>query len=402
MVVLINRVHTGRAECVYGLLRYLSHHFADVSFDMSMMKFDVARVPNLHSFVPCGIQNAGRFYCGFLENPLDEQGCALVGSVTKDSTRSKNVSDFFNLLVALGFITETTTSGARTRTARLSDHGLKFASTSFDSPEWTTQLREALLDYGPILGLLARIERTAAGVPISLNSIKMGFVVDPEHVALPDGTIVVPTFESKPDSITRTTSSLLALGVSAGLWVPEIPVDESVALPQLRYRDYLLSKSRNKRVLRATTSPAIPKKTLLRPLSYSGLCKNLGSLRESGQGVQREISMKLQSKAQNRRFAVAFALSKSAELSKPFDFDLFVSNLSAHEDEFVVNANEFAPVMRQELRNAEVIGAIWESRSDGLVVGLNEINMKELERGAPRELSGIITAVLSSAWGKTK
>lgn len=185
--------------------------FGDRNFTLNDIKF-VREEENIHKYCPLlrAASLIGSPSCRFKSNPLDEAGCALTNGLNVDFTKSKEVSNTINALHALGFVERDN------KTSHLTDKGIIFADTEYNSAEMSRIIHDAVIKYGPVVGLLSQIpSRHEKGCRFNTNDLTIGYP-DTNEVAYIDGNLVKISSGSKSDSNIRTKSCLLAWLTTAG------------------------------------------------------------------------------------------------------------------------------------------------------------------------------------------
>ena len=120
------------------------------------------------------------------------------------------------------------------------------------------------------------------------------------------------------------------------------------------------------------------------PLDYDNFTKNTGALRENGQKVSREATMKFESIIKNRRLAIVFLLNKCYRKKKLINFDDLVSFLLMDKEYFIINKNEFSDVMSKELFFAYMCGIPFTINSNKNLMPMVGINEKIICKNAPQ------------------
>ncbi|PQJ32401.1 hypothetical protein BST92_10900 [Nonlabens arenilitoris] len=92
-------------------------------------------------------------------------------------------------------------------------------------------------------------------------------------------------------------------------------------------RNYTLAKKRNLRKYKITNFPDYlfnGNHIVTKPLDYNNLTKNTGALRENNQAKIRELTLKVEPKIKNRRYAIIYALNKAYLEKTTLDFDTLI------------------------------------------------------------------------------
>ena len=382
MAYLINRNPSGRLLCLHGLLQYVNHHWGDGPYEIRNFKFDATKSPDIHDFSPCASFDYGFKSCVYLDNPASLAGCGLVNSLVEDSQKSKSASDVFNALDGLGFTSREGNKASITGLGRL------FVDTSRDSPEWEKIARIGAQNYGPFAGLLFLASRLPQGTVWYRKQIQLGFAETGEEVDF-QGEVVTLSTGSQSDTMTRSRSSIISWGVATGFFIPEKPTrtPENLDAPaQVAHREYLMGPKWGDGFFNSDLVFQEDDSVVERPLSYHQLVKSIRSLRENGQAIQRQASLRWESVVKNRRLAIAHMLHQSAVLAKPLNFSAFVSELSLLPD-FVVNKSEMESTMISELGNAFVIGTPFTVVSEELLQGRRRVDLEVLNTGAEPQIT---------------
>lgn len=390
MAYLINRTAAARIECLHALVRLIYSKYGRNSFSLNDVKFD-RDAENIHSF--CRLLRASSIvgpYCRFKDNPLDDAGCAITNGVASDTTKSKEVSNTVNALHALGFVERIG------RSNRLTDEGVVFAQTPYDSPEMTGIIQRAVLNYGPVIGILHMIARQCAeGETFSAKNITVGYP-SPQEYAEYKGNIVEISSGSKQDSNTRTKSCLLAWLTTAGYIRPAKVAPDDSPLSQLQYRSYINSAHRNEQEYQLVKLPEVS--LTMRPLDFNNLTKLNSGLRERGMSAVREATMKYESVIKNRRFAIIYLLNKAYIGQTCLPFNLLIDLFEAYPEAFVISEHGLREVVEAEIEIAFMAGipyimSFGEYEEDVMLRPVNGLNMQEASIGAPEGLIDILDSV---------
>jgi hypothetical protein len=327
-------------------------------------------------------QSLGIKYCPYLENPLSEAGCNLTNGVLFDSTKKKEISNAVNSLDALGFLTRSN------RKLKLTKLGFLFAKTSFENPKMHDILVKAVLSYGMCVGVLAQIKALQKNT-FSTDEIFVGYPITDESI-LENGKLVKISTGSQNDSNTRTKSCILAWLSACGFIIPQQfkKVNNNPKLAHLETLDYILGKSRNLRTYEVFDFPNYIFNTnfiVSNPLDYDNFTKNTGALRENGQQVSREITMKFENIIKNRRLAIVFTLNKAYTKNKKLHFSKLIDFLKLNSN-FIINNQVFLQVMQMELNFANVCGLPFEIEKGLILKPLVGANENILHKNAPLEI----------------
>jgi hypothetical protein len=354
---------------------------------MTNIKFDSDAL-NIHSFCDILIENkeVGIKYCRYKENPFSTSGCSLTNGVTDDTTKSKEISNTVNSLHAVGFIDRIGNN------LKLTTSGAEFAKTTFNSDEMLFIIRNSVLKYGLFVGMLFQIYKLGKS-EFDTSEINVGYPKANERISFNGGMVTISS-GSEDDSNTRTKSCLLAWATTAGFIYP-IPLLNSLDVnkPHISSSEYILQNSRNLRKYKVIEIPS----TLFngrfiteRPLDYKNLTKNIGALRENNQQDIRELTMKLEPKIQNRRFAILYFLNKAFLNNGVLCLSKLVNFMLLHEDLFVIEKNNIYDTMCEEINIAFISGIPFSIQNSDELKPHTGINIAELTINAPTELLTIL------------
>jgi hypothetical protein len=384
---LINRKPASRVDCLHSLMKLLNNEFGTkTAFSMNEAKFDKTKV-NIFNFCPLLISdlNLGFSYCPYKTNPLDKSACGLTNSVVTDSTKQKEVSNTLNALEGLGFLNKLERKFVVTK------DGKKFAEASIDSSELTEIFRSGCLRYGPFVGMLAQLASNS-GLKISSEDIFVGYPKTVENTIW-NGTHIRLSVDSAKDSDVRTKSCLIQWAVASG-FLFESSRGESVR-PQIDYRDILNAEKRSIRtwsINKARVNQFFSKiNRTERPLDYDNLTKNVASLRENGQSVQREITMKLDTIVKNRRLAICWALNHAAMNSDSLDVSGLAALLATQPELFVINEDNFSSVVIEECVVGFAAGIPYLNEDGNRIRPICSVNLEILCANAPEEVIRFLT-----------
>ena len=388
MAYLINRNPPARLHCLHALCKFIkSKYGTKQSFRMSEIKYDSESI-NIHSFCELLIENnaVNIRYCRYKENPFNTSGCSLTNGISDDTTKSKEVSNTVNSLHALGFLER---SG---NNLQLTENGCDFSNTDFNSPEMLDIIRKSVLKYGLFIGVLYQIHCLGKDT-FDTSEINVGYPKANEKL-LYNGNFVTISSGSEDDSNTRTKSCILAWATTAGFIYP-IPLlgDLNTNNPHISSSDYILQSSRN---LRKYKVLEIPNKLFSgefiteKPFDYKNLTKNVGALRENNQQSIRELTMQVEPKIQNRRFAVLYILNKAFNQKASVSLNTLVSFMLDYEAYFVIEKERMYHTMCEEINIAIISGLLFEIKGSDIIHPLTGVNINELSLNAPNELVNIL------------
>lgn len=386
MAFLINRTAAARIECLHALAQLILSKFGQNTFTLNDVKFD-RTTENIHKYCTLLQYNdvIGTL-CRFKDNPLDEAGCAITNGVTSDSTKSKEVSNTINALNALDFAHR---SG---RFIRLTNSGVVFAQTDYLSPGMTDIIRNAVLNYGPITGIITSLSsRYKVGDRFSTSDISVGYPNTDEFVEYNGHTIRISS-GSRQDSNTRTKSCLLAWLVTAGYIKPvNIQIDNNVHT-HLAFSAYINSAHRNAKKYEILELPEII--STHKPLDYKNLTKLNRGLRERGMADIREATMLYESIINNRRFAIIYLLNKAHDTNQLLRFSDIIRLFRKYPQNFIISDNDLDSVVQTEIAIAHMAGIPYDTTQQDDDIYLKPhhgINMAEAAIDVPNNLMQILT-----------
>ncbi|MBP8994176.1 MAG: hypothetical protein KBG30_10270 [Bacteroidales bacterium] len=388
MAYLINRNPPARLHCLHALCKLINSKYGTAqSFRMSDIKYDSESI-NIHSFCELLIENnaVNIKYCRYKENPFNTSGCSLTNGILDDTTKSKEVSNTVNSLHALGFLERSGNSLLLTKS------GCEFSNTDFNSSIMLNIIRSAVLKYGLFIGVLYQIHCLGKDI-FDTSEINVGYPKANEKL-LYNGSFVTISSGSEDDSNTRTKSCILAWATTAGFIYPTPLIgDLDTSNPHISSSDYILRSSRN---LRKYKVLEIPKDIFSgefiteKPFDYKNLTKNIGALRENNQQSIRELTLQVEPKIQNRRFAVLYILNKAFNQKKEVSLKTLVSFMLEHEDYFVIEKEKMYQTMCEEINIATISGLLFEIKENDIIHPLTGINIIELSMNAPSQLVNIL------------
>ena len=394
MAVLINRNPNGRLICLHALVKTLDSKFGkNKSFTINDLKYDQTSNTNITDFCELLIKPASISHevCPYLDNPLSKAKCYLTQSIQHDTQKSKSASDAMNALDGLGFVKRGITN------AKLTKLGIDFAKCDFKTKEWLFLARNAVLSYGPFIGLLYEIKKKGNSFPLetSKSEISLGFPQTQENVRYKNKLIVLST-GSQDDTITRTRAVLFSWAVSTGFAIPSthaFPNDQD--LWHIETRDYV----EQEKWLAAKYKFFIPDNLfdgthyVDRPLNYTWMTKSTKALRERGQEIIRESSLFHEPRVKNRRFALVYALAKCATNDSELDFTKLITNMKSEKELFVIDDKKFELVMAAESKIATICGIPFNIKN-GKMKPLTKINIDVLKLGASSDLVKKVDSII--------
>lgn len=402
MAMLVNR-NSSRLECLYYIIQSAyAKYGTETEFKMTDVKYDEEDEHNVHQY--CQLLEEGFVkYCPFLENQFDQSKCYATRALNEvDSTKGKNYSDVVRTLEGLGFVRPTQNSKFV-----ITDEGEKWLKSSFGTDEWQEIIDDAIMSYGPFVGFLYKVKMVNQQI-VTPSQVYIGYPNTNETVEVETdtgGTINVPlSVGSKPDSVTRTRSKFLSLGLTSGFWVHYKSDNNIEGLPHIHHRD-LINKARltlgKIKITNRVNDKTSNKLYVKHPLSYGNLLKDVKALRENGIKDIRTATMAAANKVINRRFIIVDILNRASQnntvVSYKKLYDCFVEN----SDEFFVevDSNKWAHIFQSELDIAFLAGLPFEinrNQGDLDIVPLTIINEEELRVG----VSGELLQLADEIWDK--
>lgn len=391
MAFLINRTAAARIECLHALAQLIKSKFGMGDFALKDVKFD-RDSENIYQYCSL-LQNSDLTgaYCRFKENPLDDAGCSITNGVYSDTTKSKEVSNTINAMHALGFVER------KGRSMRLTREGDRFASTDYQSTEMGDIIKTAVLNYGPITGVLTYLaEQYKEGDQFNAKELVVGYPSPSEYAEYKGKTVEISN-GSKADSNTRTKSCLLAWLTTAGYIRPARLKPDPSYSPHLAYRSYINREHRNEQLYEIVELPEII--STRRPLDYDNLTKLNTGLRERGMAEVREATLSYESVIKNRRFAIIYLLNKAYKEHKYLPFRMLIDLFKEYPDIFIVSENGLVEIIEEEIEIAYMAGIpyakVFDPRnSDEIFLKpIQGINMEEASVGAPETLLKILESV---------
>lgn len=394
---LVNRKYSSRMECVYYIFKSAYAKFGtNTSFTMQQIKFDEEDKFNTHRYCQL-LQDGWVKHCPYLENQFDVSKCYATQSVVSDSTKDKAVSDIIRTLEGIGFVINIGGSYFKITTK-----GEQWVNSEFGSTEWQSLLDEAVLSYGPFVGFIYKIKACNSNI-VNLNDIFIGYPNTKENVKLDNGNeyiteerteyITVELSEgSQKDSVTRTRSKLVSLGVSTGLILPPNS-DENNEPSYLQNRDFINKKKLSIRKVKITKKmlEILSRKLYVEhPLSYNHLVKEGKSLRENGIQIIREATLNYESIIKQRRFVIVDLLNRASKINSLIDLMSLFNAMSEYKSQIFVEKDDskHLSILHSELDIANLAGIPFNILTDNgkiLLKPLTEINEKELRKEAPEE-----------------
>ena len=395
MAILLNRKYGSRLECLYYILKSCYSKFGTQnSFSLNDLKYDNEDENNVHKFCNLLINCIGIKCCPFLVNPLNSSKCYATQSKESDSTKSKAVSDIGGSLAALGFITR---CGNKYTINKIGEEWIK---QDFESKKWVEIALQAVLSYGPIVGLLAKlIEKddkfSCSGLYLSYPRTIEKVMYEDESNNLREINI---STDSQKDSNTRTMSRLLAWCVTVGLLEPETTKLQESDLPHIKFRGFINKGELTVRTFYKTDvckNFFNKKKYVANPLSYDRLHKNVASLRENGGEELRLMTMKYNGNILSRRFVFVYVLNYFSRKNMKVSFELLVNEMIKYSKYFFIDVENAYEIMSTESEIADIAGIPFVVE-DNMMIPLTIINEDVLKENAPVEIVSIANEIIKN------
>lgn len=349
-------------------------------FNLKDVKFDRYNI-NIYQY--CTLLKEDELvgkYCRFKENPLDDAGCSITNGILSDTTKSKEVSNTINAMHALGFVERVG------RKVRITSFGIRFAKTKYGTADMQAIIKKAVLNYGPIVGVMYGLSNYNPGDTFNVSEINVGYPSPTELVEY-NGSIVELSAGSTRDSNTRTKSCILAWLTQGGYIKPIHFTPSDSPYPHIAYRDYINSEHRMGQVYEIVEFPNTDMTD--RPLNYNNLTKMNFCLRENGQSDVREATMYYETKIKNRRFAILFLLNLAFQNNTSVAFNDIIDVLKGDKSLFVISEENMEETISTEIEIAFMAGIPFIRRFMNGKLYLQPtkgLNLKELESGAPQEV----------------
>lgn len=388
MAFLINRTAAARIECLHALAQLIVEKFGvdGRPFSLKDVKFDRGAV-NIYQY--CTLLNEDELvgkYCRFKENPLDDAGCSITNGVLSDTTKSKEVSNTINAMHALGFVERVG------RKVRITSFGVRFAKTEYGTADMQTIIRKAVLNYGPVVGVMYGLSGYNPGDTFNVSEINVGYPSTTEFVEH-NGSLVELSAGSTQDSNTRTKSCILAWLTQGGYIKPVHFKPTNSPYPHIAYRNYINSEHRMGQIYEIVEFPNT--EITDRPLNYDNLTKMNFCLRENGQSVVREATMYYETKIKNRRFAILFLLNLAFQNNTAVALSDIIDVLKEDKGKFVVSEDNLEETILTEIEIAFMAGIPYVERYMNGKLYLQPtkgLNLKELEVGAPQDVINFLNS----------
>ena len=394
MAYLINRNPAARFECLHALVMLINHNYGTRhSFSLNSVKYN-SEEDNVHNYCtllrPSDLEIS---YCPYLQNPLSAAGCNMTNGIDCDTTKSKEVSNTINALHALGFVTR------NNRAVVLTQAGKAFAECSLGTNVAQQIISEAVVRYGPAIGVLKQITDLAEiGEDFSTRDINVGYPKPKEKVDY-HGSPVYISSGSQDDSNTRTKSCILAWLTAGGYIRPRAfePTQQG-EYPHFKYKDYLNQPHRGESFYQyVTEAPFANDSSFItsRPLDYDNLTKLTGALRENDMAPVREATMLYEPRIKNRRLAIVYLLNKAYQEGKTLKLKNLLDFFDNYPSLFIVSATNHDAVVREEIKIADMAGIPFDILDDNQKIQLKPVtglDVQELTHGAPDSIIHLLSS----------
>lgn len=390
MSYLINRTPPARLRCLHHLVQLAYSKFWENEFFMGDLLFN-GDAENIHSYCTLLTKDPNLWikFCPYLQNPLSNAGCYLTRWVEDDSTKKKEISNSVNSLDALWLLKRTW------RKLRVTELWIKFASTKFESREWLEIAKLAICQYGQAVWLLYQISKS--NTVFSTRELHVGYPNTNEHLLINDEIIEISSWSTN-DTNTRTKSCLLAWFTTVWFIIPEslFSGDTAIDDPHLQTNKFITQRTiRNENRYYKWKIPEIFEGNFIVecPFDYNNLAKDSTALRENGQQVSREATMKNDWIIRNRRFAILYTLTLCFENKKLLNFQSLLKVMEENHKHFVINKETFPEALRNDLDIALMSWIPFEVLSEVLLKPLTWLNKGVLTLNAPSEVVELIDEI---------
>jgi hypothetical protein len=368
----------------------LDKKFGNNQFDLKGMKYDAASKLNQLAFFPLAKKDSRGIYDPYLDNRLSRAGFHLTQSIQYDSQKSKSASECLNALQALGWVEQ------EGRKARISKLGKLVVAASYFDKDFLILAQKSVLGYGVFVGFLYKIFNAQSEHNIvRRDDINIGYVDTHETVRM-NGTNIPLSTGSQMDTIIRTRSTLFAWAVTTGFALPiDYPIPPDKSLWHVKTLD-IISKEHwawNKLRVFVTKELFGSRHYVDKPLSYAFMTKSTKALRERGQAQIRSVSLSLERKVKNRRFAIVYGLGIAAEKGKNLNFQNLIEKMKESQNLFLIGDSDFDEIMGLE-KDIAITSGIPFTEDGDILKPLTRINLNELKTGAPDEVVSALTTIL--------
>ena len=281
---------------------------------------------------------------------------------------------------ALGFVER------EGRKVRITSFGVSFAKTKYGTADMQAIIKKAVLNYGPIIGVIYSLSKYVPGEIFNISEINVGYPSPTEFVDY-NGSVVELSAGSTQDSNTRTKSCILAWLTQGGYIKPVNFTPSKSPYPHIAYRDYINSEHRMGQMYEIIEFPNT--NITDRPLNYDNLTKMNFCLRENGQSIVREATMYYEAKIKNRRFAILYLLNLAFQHKTAVALSDIIDVMKEDKSKFVVSEIDLEETISTEVEIAFMAGIpyVWRNMNGKLYLQpIKGLNMKELEVGAPEDV----------------
>lgn len=385
MAFLINRKAPSRIECLYSLVKFLYSNYGEKSFTLDDCMYSRDE-DNIHHYCSLIVETDFGYKCPYKESPLSDAGCYITNGKLDDSTKKKEVGNTINALHGMGFLHRDN------HKVFVTQLGVKLVSLDLFSLEAASLIKNAVLSYGPVVGVIDEIDNINEDGIFNASEIAVGYP-STEELVLESGSYITISSGSTTDANTRSRSCYLSWLVTAGVIEPVgVLPDNNSEIPYDKYRSFLNAdtlKARKYRILISPQDIYEQIKYTKRPLDYVNLTKLTRALRENGQAPVREVTMRYENRIKNRRFAIIYLLNEAYKNQTFLDFEALLSLMLSNPEMFVISNDSFREVLLSELHIANVTGipffACTEEGKMRLFPKLG-VSIDELSIGAPSSL----------------
>ena len=202
MAYLINRKAPSRIECLHSLIKFLYENFKFNTFSLEDCMFS-REEDNIHNYCSLIEDTDFGYKCPFKESPLSDAGCYITNGKYEDTTKKKEVGNTINALHGMRLVERANHDIVITQL------GAQFAKYNLFDEETATLIRQAILSYGPVIGVIDEIERIAENGVFSASDIDVGYPVTEESV-IENGIYITISSGSTTDANTRSRSCYLS------------------------------------------------------------------------------------------------------------------------------------------------------------------------------------------------
>ena len=389
MAYLINRKAPSRIECLHSLIRFLYRNFEFNSFTLEDCMFS-REEDNIHNYCSLIEDTDFGYKCPFKESPLSDAGCYITNGKYEDTTKRKEVSNTINALHGMRLVKRDNHNIVITQL------GAQFAKGNLFDTSIAELIKQAILSYGPVIGVIDEIENISDNGIFNASDIAVGYPVTEESV-VESGIHITISSGSTTDANTRSRSCYLSWLVTAGIIEPiGVSADCDSKIPYKKYRTFLNADTLKARRYKLIVDPVNlyeQIKITQCPLDYINLTKLTRALRENGQGMIRETTMKYEHRIQNRRFAIIYLLNKAYINKSYVDLDKLYQFMMLYLEDFIISNDNFRDVLIEELHIANVAGIPFRTVTDSTCIKLYPklgVNLEELCKGVDKRIINLL------------